>query len=771
MRAPLRRVPIAALFVCLLGLGACGDDAIVGDVAPDTTATFVPDTSATETIVPEVIVFDTGTDETDTGAPTDTATDGSEEVVGPSCDTDPKPFFCPCENNVQCESGFCIAVDEDDIARRCSKACIDACPNDWECRGIATGGDPIFICQPPISTLCKPCETNSNCEKLGALCIDFDDGRFCGQDCEGAEGSCPENFTCDNIDDENGQTIGYQCVPVSGSCQCPVGTDYDNDPDNCGVCRNACSYFGGVPGCREGDCYLADCQEGFVRLNDDDADGCEYECTWTSDDDWPDAACVGSACDQNCDGLDGVWERAIFVQAGPVNGSGAPYDPMNSIQDAINRAAERDSGKDHVYVAAGTYNEQLTLRVGVSVFGGYSNDGKWTRKLGQYTSTVQSSAGTSSIRVVIADGIDGARTVFDGFTVVAGTNANPGGSSYAIWVRNSSSSLEISNVLATGGNGGTGPSGAPGGPGSPGGDPSTGTNATDYDCAGNGCDNQWGGRGGAAGPNACTSGGNAAGGKGGDAQDCTENGGNGGATSPGGAPGGAVETKGTDGSHGNQGQNGGGGTAAGTVGGDGFWRGVGGGNGTAGTNGVGGGGGGSGKTAKTNNLGCGFTNTYWPGGGGGGGGGGGCGGGLGTAGGAGGGSFGLFLVASSPKLVDSQFGHKAGGSGGNGGLGGGGGGGKSGGGGGNGYDKGTKGGAGGIGGNGGRGGHGGGGAGGVAFGLYVSGTSDPQCTNVGFNPPGSGGTGGIGGTGGDHTGNRGADGTFGDRNVSTPSCP
>jgi len=770
MCAPLRDRH-ASLVVCLLAIAACGDDAIEGDVAPDTSTTLVPpDTAATETSLPEVIVFDSGADDTD-GATTDAASETSQEVVGPSCDTDPKPFFCPCENNIQCESGFCIAVDEDDIARRCSKACIDTCPQGWECRGIATGGDPIFICQPPISTLCKACGTNSNCEKLGALCVQFADGRFCGQDCEGAEASCPDGYGCTNIDNELGQTIGYQCVPTSGSCQCAIGTDYDNDPENCGVCKHACTYFGGVPGCREGQCYLAGCRDGFVRLNDDDADGCEYECTFTSPDDWPDPTCAGSACDANCDGIDGVWERALFVQAGPINGSGAPYDPMNSIQAALDKAAERGSGKDHVYVAAGTYNEQITLRVGVSVFGGYSNDGKWTRKLGQYTSTIQSSSATSSIRVVIADGIDGARTVFDGFTVVAGTNANPGGSSYAIWVRSSSASLEIRNVLATGGHGGTGAAGGDGGPGAPGGDPSNGTPGTDHDCAGNGCDNQWGGRGGAGGPNACTSGINAGGGKGGDAQDCTENGFNTGATSPGGAPGGTAETKGSDGSPGDVGGNGQGGTANGAVDGSGFWRGIGGGNGDPGRNGVGGGGGGSGKTFKGNKCFCGFLNTYWPGGGGGGGGGGGCGGALGTGGGAGGGSFGLFLVASSPKLIDSAFGHKSGGSGGRGGLGGGGGAGKIGGSGGAGYDRGTKGGGGGTGGGGGRGGHGGGGAGGVAFGIYVSGPSDPQCTNVGFGPPGHGGTGGIGGTGGDHTGNRGADGAFGDKNIATPSCP
>ncbi|MFO0751371.1 MAG: hypothetical protein U1F43_37735 [Myxococcota bacterium] len=80
------------------------------------------------------------------------------------------------------------------------------------------------------------------------------------------------------------------------------------------------------------------------------------------------------------------------------------------------------------------------------------------------------------------------------------------------------------------------------------------------------------------------------------------------------------------------------------------------------------------------------------------------------------------------------------------------------------------GGKGGTGGNGGRGGHGSGGAGGMAYGIYISAASDPACDGLGFAPAGSGTT-AVGGLGGDQSGNKGADGTFGDKNKATASCP
>ncbi len=762
---PLRIVAFGVLGL----LAACGDDKLQGDVAelPELIDDVVEDgvvDTVIDTTQPEIIVFDT--------EPADTAQE--VDAPAPTCNDNPKPFFCPCDVNTQCESSYCIAVDEAEVARRCSRTCQTECPNGWECKGIGGAGDPVFICQPPIDTLCEACEQDSDCQAVGAKCITFEDGKFCGRDCQNQQNSCPSGYQCDEVLNDLGQIDAYQCVRTSGSCNCSDGTDYSNDPANCGYCGNACVYTHGIPGCAAETCRLDGCEDAWKDLNSVESDGCEYPCTYQSGEDWPDASCNSvNDCDQNCDGIDGDYVRAVFVAPyGTSEASGAPYDPVNTINKALTLVG---GAKDHIYVAAGTYNESVTLVEGISIFGGYSPDGKWARNLAQYKTTISWSAGTNSVRAVIAEGIDAGRTALDGVEVLSGTNANPSGSSYAIWVKDSTSALEIVNVNAVGGNGGGGSGGGPGGPGGDGGvgtagDASSqnngGITGTCTDC---GCNDEgsYGGPGGGGASNACGSGNNSGGGKGGKGG-CASGGSSAkGDNSPGGAAGGPASTgggnAGSPGGPGGAGSDGGGGNAAGNVSGSGFWSGVDGGNGGQGSNGVGGGGGSGGGGSDNGTFDC----TSW-GGGGGGGGSGGCGGSGANGGKSGGGSFGVFLFNASPKLVRSAFGHKSGGNGGNGGQGGAGGFGKDGGGGGDGCFDAGNGGKGGKGGDGGRGGHGGGGAGGAAYGLYAAGNSDPACESLTFSPAGSGGTGGIGGQG---PGNQGAPGAFGDRNAFTASCP
>lgn len=774
-RAPRQNLAVPSVWSSLLlalFAASCGDEALPGDTSAEDTTVDV-DTVPPDTGTPEVIVFDTGDpDSGDTAGPDGVDTDTAEVVA--SCSDPLKPFFCPCDTNSQCESSLCIAVDEDEVARRCTLTCFGdiPCPSGWECKGVGIGQEQQLICLPPVVSLCKPCERAADCQKVGALCIDFADGKFCGQDCQNAPNSCPAGYGCEEVINDLGQIDGYQCVRTSGSCNCPDGTDYQNDPNNCSFCGNRCSFGGAEAGCREGGCYLKNCLNEWKNLNEVESDGCEYRCTYQGAEDWPDASCDAvNGCDQNCDGIDGDFARAIFVSAtGANNAAGTPYDPVRTIGEGLALAAP--GGRDHVYVAAGTYNEVVTLKKGVSIFGGYSNDGKWTRNLALHKTQITSSTGASSIRVVIAEGID-QRTVLDGVEVLAGTNANPGGSSYAVWVKDSTEALELVRVTAIGGNGGAGRNGNAGATGTPGEIGSPGKATTDCDCD---CDeeNTYGGAGGSAGANQCSSGTNAAGGKGGNGG-CENNSSSAGSPSPGGAPGGIAVgrhtngNKGTDGGPGVAGRDGNGGTG-GVVTGGGLWAGVDGEVGAAGTHG-GGGGGGSGAGGDNDSgsgAGCGFGFCASWGGGGGGGGSGGCGGSPGTAGTAGGGSFGVFLFNASPTLRDSSLGHRSGGNGGNGGRGGDGGAGKAGGAGGDGFDQGGLGGKGGNGGDGGRGGHGGGGAGGVAFGLYLAGNSNPTCNGLQFSPAGSGGTGGIGGS---SSGNRGIDGAHGDRFGNSASCP
>jgi len=739
-------------------LAACGGDEAGGrpdlEVEPETLVQF--DAEVLDLLTPDV------EPEAEIAAEVFDSAPAEEVDVGASCGAEPFSFFCPCTRNTQCDAGWCVPVDEDAVAMRCSRTCQDECPNGWECRGVAAGGDPVFLCQPPIDALCDACEKDADCKEIGALCGDFPDGRFCGRDCEGAPAMCGEGFVCGEVKNELGQVRAYQCMPTGGSCVCPDDTDYANDPLNCAVCGNACAFAGGVAGCAGSTCFLASCVDGFQDLDRDESNGCEYGCTKVSDSDEPDRVCNGSNCDQDCDGIDGSYGSAVFVSATGVNGaSGAPYDPVPTIAAGIDKALEL--GRPHVYVAAGTYQGELYLKAGVSVFGSYSNDGRWTRNLLLHKTILSNQSGTTSVRVVVADGISGVRTVLDGVDVIAGSNANPGGSSYAIWVRASDDTLVLRNLRAIGGNGGPGLDGDAGQKGADGatGDPG---NQGAKNCGDTRA------QGGAPGGNQCTGGRNATGGPGGDAgcdsflgSDTAPDWGSPSAAGAGGGNPGNGDGPGDAGGPGQGGSDGGGGPSGEVV--QGFWRGLAGGDGTGGDNGIGGGGGAGGEGGIN------IATGRW-GGGGGGGGSGGCGGAAARGGSAGGGSFGLFLVDASPTLSGVSFGHRSGGNGGKGGKGGDKGVGRDGGLGGQPYDShANNGGKGGKGGDGGRGGHGGGGAGGVGYGVFLVGTSDPRCELVSYDPPDAGGTGGVGGTAADGAGSKGGDGAFGDRNKAAPSCP
>jgi hypothetical protein len=110
-------------------------------------------------------------------------------------------FLTPCEDNADCFSGWCVDSPEGEL---CSKNCDDnsACPDGWACDQVTAGGaDPTFICVPNDTFLCRPCESDDDCNVVGfpsvGLCIETGPlGRFCTRTCTGGE-SCPDPFSCE----------------------------------------------------------------------------------------------------------------------------------------------------------------------------------------------------------------------------------------------------------------------------------------------------------------------------------------------------------------------------------------------------------------------------------------------------------------------------------------------------------------------------------------------------------------------------------------------
>lgn len=469
---------------------------------------------------------------------------------------------------------------------------------------------------------------------------------------------------------------------------------------------------------------------------------------------------AGDGIDQNCDGVDGVIDDAVFVSAntGADTSSCGPIDqPCKSINSGQARALA--TAKTQVYVNGGTYSK-VNVQAGLTIVGGYGeNWRRGTQATGQTVANVTASfdASVGGPVALIATGINVPTRVAD--LRLVGITADAGQNSYTAVISNSTNALVLDSLNIVGGTAGQGANGA-------------NASITWSGTAGNGsagvdgrepgglCNDSWEAAGGNGG-----SGGNA-GGRGGNGgridRECGWTGlcaggqcdaqpgyigGNGSGT--GGGAGGAGGTAGTEGlpwictftggnypGHGQDGNNG----AAGANGtpGAGGQPGQNGANGNLGVNGAGGGGGGGGGAND-----CGVDDAGAGGGGGGAGG-------LrntdaGKGGAAGKDSVALQLNNASPELVAIQITLGKGGAGGNGGAGAPGQPGGQGGAGGAAFERGGQGGNGGAGGQGGASGAGGGGGGGAAIGISRTANSNPTGT-----PVFSGGQGGAGGQGGNN---------------------
>lgn len=330
-------------------------------------------------------------------------------------------------------------------------------------------------------------------------------------------------------------------------------------------------------------------------------------------------------------------QKALYVSPSSRGefAEGTSDDPLPSLGIALRKSKWMGSPHPPVYIAAGSYREDVAFADGVSIHGGYDPD-TWKRVDTLY----------STFLVVAhplrADSI-AAKTVISGLEIKAADAAGSGSSSVAFRVAYCSDSLIFESCRFVAGKGADGQAGADGARGSHGGE---GQNAY-YDWPGDGGDgcimngqwkDTWGGQGGMK-----------------NGMDGTSKGLNGGGICPG--AGGAYQTAGSNAScNGSDGANGSGGTSRGQIVAE-EWISNAGVSGADGEPGSGGGGGGAYWTVLES---C----------GGGGGGAGGCGGGGGVGGQGGGSSFAVYLHGASPVFRNCVFVTGKGGDGGAGGDGG-----------------------------------------------------------------------------------------------------
>jgi hypothetical protein len=630
-----------------------------------------------------------------------------------------------CNGALVCTDGRCVASaipDCDDYVVCTDDSCsptTDACqhiPNDALCASGLTCYAPGGGC-----TAALPCEFDTEC----------DDAVFCNgpESCVSNLCSSPGTRDCA---DASSCTVD-ECVEAMGACAHTPYTDSATNIEHCGsgdtciVCPTPDPALNSVASCTAGVCGAA-CAAGYIDLDANPANGCEFACTVVPGIDSPDDAFL----DANCDGIDGDRALAIFVSpTGTDSNDGlTSTTPVGGFVRAFEVFAANPT-RVQILVANGTYatSAELALPSGVGIYGGYGatfitrSDSR--AQILASSPTAMRAAGLTSASVLDHMNL----TTADQTTLSAGTST--------LVVSNSGDLLTLRFVTVLAGRGG---------PGAPG---SAGTNGAVGGTGGNGSGSSSGG-GGAVGGGAGASGLGQSAGPAGTM-------GNGGSCGTGGSAGPSSGGGGLSCGDGNPMPGGGGGTGCtgivGTPGGAGdglgalsaagVWTPSVAGSGVAGGRGGGGGGGGAGGGENCTAFGaCLSCGTGRGGGGGGGGGEGGTPGGGGLGGGA---SIAVVLINSTLTLQAVRLQTVGGGNGGTGASGGPGGGGGPGG---VGAPSGSSteggGGNGGNGGGGGTGGCGGGGGGGPSVGIWGTGPSSQyrelSATALAIGSGGSGGT-------------------------------
>ncbi len=145
-------------------------------------------------------------------------------------------FGCPCSGNSDCLDELCIEGPDGNF---CTKSCLAECPTAYECLNTSLGGpDPISICVPQHSRLCRPCEVQADCQSpldpAPAACVAGatpQEGSFCATSC--AQDPCPGGFACEDV--AVGATTARLCRPTDGTCECRPAWDEFGFTTSCSV--------------------------------------------------------------------------------------------------------------------------------------------------------------------------------------------------------------------------------------------------------------------------------------------------------------------------------------------------------------------------------------------------------------------------------------------------------------------------------------------------------------------------------------------------------
>ncbi|MBO4350026.1 MAG: hypothetical protein J6A01_03645, partial [Proteobacteria bacterium] len=358
----------------------------------------------------------------------------------------------------QIDEDFVDELGRYNAEEHCGK-CNEDCPSRWKAKELHAEG------------ACLLQNNNYACQFTGCKLEKEIFGKRCTDD-----QSCGSGMKCD-------RQVFY-CVAETGEMP---STSCTQDSD--------CSRISSGHTCVNGVCKL---EVQYHDVNGITADGCECgEAIYGGMDEpdmfglWPTE--TSSYIDRDCDGIDGQISSSLFVSAQSDVSLGTMEHPYRTISEAIN--AFNSQKHTAILVAAGTYLEQVKMKSGVRMYGGYSADFKSRNIILNPTLISAPPPKDDSQPGTIYIPSLSRKTIVSGFTIngydVSESMASVGGSgrnTYAIFLASASSNIYIVNNTIIAGRAGDGGRGKEGDSGQTGNDGSNGTDSRE--CSNKTCEGQ-----------------------------------------------------------------------------------------------------------------------------------------------------------------------------------------------------------------------------------------------------------------------------------------